>query len=787
MTVEEKVAQLGGLFPFVLFGPDGLDPEKAGSQLQHGLGHLSGLTNMMPTSAASLVPLVNAVQRYLVEQTRLGIPALGHSEALSGLLHSEASNFPTAIALAATWDPERVRRMNAIVREEARALGVQHALSPVLDIARDARWGRVHETYGEDPYLCSAMAVAFVRGLQGEGLSDGVIATAKHFVGYGLPEGGRNIGAVRVPERELYEVYCRPFEAAIREAGLSSVMNSYSETNGEVPAASRKILTELLRDRLGFDGVVVADYGSVAMTFDRHGLAADRTDAGIMALRAGLDIELPEVDCFAALADSAVDGRLGMDTLDQAVRRVLTAKFQAGVFEDPYGDLDAFVGRDREEALSLARAMARRSVVLLKNEGGVLPLNRDTPTVAVIGPHADSVRNVFSGYTAPSLIELLRFRSEAPAAEALDLEGTRLSLERVTEEPALGIEDVVRGLYPNTRSLVEAVRAKVGPASDVLHAQGCTSNGGDEDGIAEAVALARRSDVAILALGHKTGWVADATSGEGRDRSTLDLPGRQQQLLAEVTATGVPTVVVLVNGRPAPIGAEAVQPTAVLEAWQPGEVGMDHVAEILFGEVNPSGKLPVTVPRTAGQCPLYYAQGSAGSYEGRGLQRYTDVPTTPAYPFGHGLSYTAFTYESLTVVTPEVTADDSARVTVTLTNSGDRAGEEVVQLYATSFVRGVTRPVKELVGFARVDLEPGAGCTVAFDLPVAMFACIGPDSSLAVHPGPVTLSAGGSSASTPVSGRFSISGQRRPLEHRTAFFSEASIQRDIDTAVASPS
>ncbi len=774
MTVEEKVAQLGGIFPLV--GANGLDPEGMDRHLGNGMGHLSALTNMSPSDVVPLVLMADGMQRYLVERTRLGVPALGHSEALSGLLHAQASNFPTAIALAATWAPDLVVRMNDIVRRECRALGIQHALSPVLDIARDARWGRVHETYGEDPYLASAMAVAFVRGLQGPDLREGVLATAKHFVAYGLAEGGRNIGAVQVSERELYEVYCRPFEAAIREAGLASVMNSYSEVNGEVPAASRAILTDLLRGRLGFDGVVVADYGSIAMTLDRHDMAGDRIDAGVMAVQSGLDMELPEVDTFKDLVSAVGDGRLDEDTLDDSVRRVLRAKFRVGVFENPYVDLEAFEARDRDAGATLARELGRRSVVLLKNEGGLLPLQKHLPRIAVIGPHADSVRNLFSGYTAPSMSELMLFRSVPSDAEAVDLEGTRLNLQAVTEDPAPGIEEAVRRMYPETRTLLDAVRSAVDPATEVVYALGCTTNGLSADGIGEAVAVASSADVAILALGHKVGWVADATSGEGRDRSTLDLPGRQQELLAAVVATGVRTVVVLVNGRPAPIGVAPGAPGAVLEAWHPGSIGMDNVAEILFGDVNPSGKLPITVPRTAGQCPVYYGQKLASSYAGEGLQRYTDVTTWPAYPFGHGLSYTTFTYRSLDVATTEVTADDVVTVTVEVANSGRRAGEEVVQLYAYAPVRGVTRPVKELVGFARVPLDPAASCTVSFELPVALLACIGIDGALAVHPGTVTVSAGGSSADTPVSGTFTVAGERRVLDHRTAFFSTTSVQ-----------
>lgn len=774
MTQAEKISQLNGLFPVSLMGQDGFDPELLERKVGHGLGHISGLTNMSPAHAGPVALMADGIQRYLVERTRLGIPALGHSEALSGLLHAETSNFPTAIALAATWAPEDLERMNGIVRAETRALGIQHALSPVLDIARDARWGRVHETWGEDPYLVSAMAVAFVRGLQGEDPAEGVLATAKHFVAYGLAEGGRNISAVQVSERELYEVYCRPFEAAIREAGLASVMNSYSEVNGQIPAASRAILTDLLRGRLGFDGVVVADYGSVAMTLERHDVATDRTDASVLAIEAGLDMELPEIDTFSDLAATVTDGRVSQDDLDESVRRVLTAKFRAGVFEHPYADFDGFQARDRATGVELAREIVRKSAVLLTNDG-VLPLSKNLRRIAVIGPNADSVRNLFSGYTAPAMSELLLFDAVSTGQDAVDLEGARLNLQRITESSADGIEETTREMYPDTAPMLAAIRAAVGPGTEVVHAEGCTVNGTNGDGIAEAVRTAKSSDVVVLVLGDKTGWVADATSGEGRDRSTLDLPGRQEELLAAVTEVGVPTVVVLVNGRPAPVGMDESGPGAVVEVWQPGAVGMDHVAEILFGDLNPSGKLPITVPRTAGQYPIRYGQKLASSYAGRGVPRYSDGPTSPAYAFGHGLSYTTFTYRSLVVHTPMTSHDGVASVTVEVTNDGTRHGEEVVQLYTYAPVRGVTRPVRELAGFARIALDPGETGSVTFELPVELLACIGADGQLAVHPGTVEVSAGGSSASTPVSGRFEIQGPRRILEHRTTFFSTTAV------------
>jgi beta-glucosidase-like glycosyl hydrolase len=771
MTIEEKAAQLVGDFAFGLLAPGGLEPEAMVRMLGNGIGHYSTVTALAPDDPRPMVDILNQAQRYLVEESRLGIPVICHAEALSGLIIARASSFPTAIALAASFAPPLVEEMATVIRRQMRALGLHQALSPVMDIARDPRWGRVHETYGEDPYLGAAMSVAYVRGLQGADLRDGVMATAKHFPAYGLSEGGRNLAGVAVSDRELYEVFCRPVEAAIREAGLGSVMNSYSDVNGEVPGASRRFLTDLLRGQLGFDGVVVADYGSVDMLFTLQSVALDKTDAAVLALEAGLDVELPQKDCYGGIESALVDGQLDISVVDRSVRRALVAKLRLGIFEDPYGDVDRFEAGNCEADRDLALELARRSAVLLKNDGPLLPLPKDLATIAVIGPSADVVRNLFSGYTPTVMNEIIRRRTEVQSEGGLDLTGGRLVMEEVTEGPVPGVEEELRGLYPDTRTLLEAVRAIVSENTEVLFATGCTVNGLSSNGIAEAVALAQCADVVILAVGDKTGWVADATSGEGRDRSTLDLPGVQEQLIREVVGTGKPTVAVLINGRPAPIGIGPDQPAAVLEAWQPGAVGMEHVAEILFGDVVPSGKLPITVPRNAGQIPIYHYQKQAGSYIGTGIKRYTDGPTSPAYPFGHGLSYTTFSYEGLDIDRDEVSADGSVTVTVHLANRGGRAAEEVVQLYAHQPIRGITRPIHELVGFTRLALEAGARVAVAFEIDVAQLACLGADMALAVHTGAVHLSAGGSSSDLPVTGCFTIVGERLELSHRTSFFS----------------
>ena len=400
MTIDEKVAQLSGHFPFDFLGDAGFDADRAMELIPHGLGQLSVATAVSPEALEPIATFLNDLQRFLRDKTRLGIPAICHSEALAGLLHARAANFPAPLALAATWDPPLVTQMNSVVRRQMRALGVHQALAPVLDVARDARWGRVSETYGEDAYLCSAIGVAFVRGLHGPDLRSGVLATGKHFVGYGLSQAGRNVGPTALSEQDLMEVYTRPFEAAIRSAGLVSVMSVYTEVNGAPCSGSNWLLTTVLRERLGFSGFVVADYGAIAQLASLHATSMDLTSAGIDALSAGLDVELPGTVAYGSrLVAAAEDGRIGEDVIDRSVRRVLTEKFRLGLFEDPFvsiGDLPHTC--DARQAGATALELARKSIVLLANDG-ILPLRRDLSKVAVIGPNADDVRNLFSGYS----------------------------------------------------------------------------------------------------------------------------------------------------------------------------------------------------------------------------------------------------------------------------------------------------------------------------------------------------------------------------------------------------
>ena len=803
MTLDEKVAQLTGILPFDLLGPTGLDEQRFEEHLANGIGEISAGALLSP-DPDRLVSMLDQLQRYLVEHTRLGIPAIVHHEALAGLVHQACADFPTAITLAASWDPPSVEAaMNDVVRRQMRALGVHQACSPNLDLARDARWGRVQETYGEDPYLGSAIGVAFIRGLQGDDRRDGVLATAKHFLGYAMADGGRNIGAVQLGERELLEVYARPFGAAISEAGLESVMCAYSDLNGEPAAASRRLLTDMLRGTLGFRGLTVADYGAVNALATRQRTATDPADAGVQSLQAGLDVELPGSLCFVAGLPPAVrDGLLDEAVIDESVRRVLDAKFRLGLFENPYGDVAAFAATNTKEARRVARALARRiatrSTVLLANPKGALPLRRDLARVAVIGPNARSIRNLFGGYSAPQAIEMMtsgdmalppvlggetdREPQTAPESDDKLLDepsgeesgGTGEDfgfVRRIATRPSEHALAAIEAVYTETPTVLDAIEAVVADGTEVVYALGCHVNDPSTEGIAEAVDAAKGSDVAILVLGDKTGLVSDAVVGETRDRTILELAGAQRPLLEAVCATGVPVVVVLLGSQPQPVLAVDGGPAAVVHAYQPGSVGGAAIADILFGIENPSGRVPITIPRTAGQCPIFH-----GYNNGSEPSTYTDLDDSgPAYTFGHGLSYTTFEYRSITVDSVEVDAASSVQVQVEVANTGDRAGEEVVQLYASIRRRGVTRPVRELVGFDRVSLEPGEQATVSFALQPAILAYYDVDMNLVVTPGEVRLMAGPSSATLPLITTFSITGEPAMLQSRTVHLTPSSI------------
>ncbi len=748
MTLREKAAQLSGIWVYEILEKFAFSERKARVRMGEGIGQitrLGGASNFLPSQAAAAA---NEIQRFLVESTRLGIPALIHEESCSGYLTRGADVFPQALGIASSFEPAIAEGMGRIIREQMMALGARQALAPLLDVTRDPRWGRTEETFGEDRCLVSRMGVAYIRGLQGESLSDGIVATGKHFVGYGASEGGMNWAPAHLGERELAETYLYPFEAAVREAGLRSIMPGYHELDGIPCHANKRLLADVLRGEWGFDGLIVSDYFGINMMHDHHGAAADKNHAARMALDAGVDVELPSTDCYGDPLVAAVEkGLVPLALVETSVLRVLEMKFRLGLFERPYVDVAGAPAHFRtEDQRRFARTAAEKSIVLLKNDG-ILPLSKGRKRIAVVGPNADSVRDMLGDYSYPSHVESL-----------LDMGADNFAHTPLPDD----VVDVA-GSLPEMESVLASLRAAA-PEIAFEYAEGCTVRGGGDDGLRAAVETARRSDLVIAVLGDKAGLIDDCTSGEARDRSTLELPGRQEELLAALVATGVPVVVVLIAGRPYPLARIQEKLAAVLMAWFPGEEGGSAVASVLFGDVNPAGRTPISFPRSVGQIPVYYGhRPSGGRTHWKG--DYVDESTKPLYPFAHGLSYTTFAYSALSLPASADTAG-SFEVSCTVKNAGKVDGEEVVQLYVRDVLSDITRPVKELVGFVRVAIPAGASRRVRFTVPAERLAFLDRDFRTVVEPGELAVMVGASSADIRLSGSLELTGETRVVRRR---------------------
>jgi len=779
MTLDEKIAQLQARWGFEVLGPKGIDKNKMNSVLSHGIGQISRIAGMLLLPPFIVAWIINSIQRYLKKHTRLGIPAIIHEECLSGLQAREATVFPQIIGLASTWDPSLAERMTDLIRTQMRAIGVHQGLSPVLDIARDPRWGRTEETYGEDPYLVSRMGTAYVQGLQGDNIKQGVIATAKHFIGYSASEGGLNWAPPHINSKELYEVFAKPFEAVIKEAGLRSVMNAYNEINGIPCAVSHEILTELLRNKLGFDGFVVADYMAISTAYSYHHIATSLTEAGIKALKAGLDIELPTVEAYGNELKNAVQsGTLPEEIVDTAVQRVLKAKFELGLFEEPYvkkRKIKSVYSLSKNQELALE--IAHKSIVLLKNENDLLPLSKDISSLAVIGPSADSIRNFLGDYSYISQLEgVLDFLLNPNNVMTHDVsEQEKQQAMRFYKEilDAKDDEAFSKKLYKR-KTVYQAIKDKVNTKTHVRYAKGCNILDGTDQGLREAVQLARAVDVVALVLGDRSGLRKECTSGEARDRTDLNLPVIQEQLLKEIATTGKPVVLVLINGRPISLKWAAAHIPAIIEAWVPGEQGGRAIADVLFGDYTPGGKLPITVPRNVGQIPVYYyhkPSGGRSNWHGD----YVDESVKPLYEFGYGLSYTVFTYSDLVITPASVSGSREVTISVRVSNSGKRAGDEVVQLYLHDREAGVTRPVKELAGFCRIHLEPEKACLVAFTIKLTQLGFLNQSDDFIVEPGNIDVMIGSSSEDIRLQGEFTITGDVLDLAKTKTFFSSVKI------------
>jgi beta-glucosidase len=742
MTLKEKLAQITSFWFRELQENQQPSPEKLRKLLKNGIGQVTrvgGTSTLSPVEAARAG---NAIQRFLVNETRLGIPAILHEECCAGYMGLGGTTFPQMLGVAATWRPALLEQMTNEIRKQLLAIGARQGLAPVLDVARDARWGRCEETFGEDPTLVSQFGVAYVRGLQGESLGNGVLATGKHFVGYSASLGGMNVAPTAMGWRDLWDIYLGPFQAAIRDAGLHSIMNAYVELDGDVVAASPRILSELLRGELGFDGLVVADYEAIQMIHTYHNAAEDLTDAAARAMNAGIEVELPTRACYGERLQAALEaGEVGLEAIDQAVARHLQKKIDLGLFENPYVDegrvLEVF---ETPAQRSLAREIATQSLTLLKNDG-ILPLAKDIQRLAVIGPNAHSGRNLLGDYSYASMLERL---SGAPEATA-----------RFENGKAVGIAAHMVAVP----TVLDALRQRL-PQAEVLYAKGCDNLDPDASDFEAAVQAAGQADAVVLVLGDRSGMTVDCTCGETRDSADLRLPGVQEALAQAVLAAGKPVIVVLVTGRPLAIGFLAENAAAILEAWLPGEEGGVAVAQALLGEINPGGKLPMSFPRHPGQLPIFYNQKPSG---GKSMwhRDYTMVKAGPLYPFGHGLSYTTFEYSDLRLDRSQAAAGESLAIQLSVRNRGGRAGDEVVQLYVRDENASYPRPVKELKGFARLSLQPGETRRVTFRLPMNQLAFYNGDLELVVEAGTIKVMVGSSSDDIRLDAGFEITGPKQ--------------------------
>jgi len=733
MTLEEKVAQMITIWEHKgkIQTPEGdFSPEKASKEFPHGLGQLArpsdkrGVTvsNAAAGAAAGAVnrdarataDYINAAQRWAMERTRLGIPILMHEEALHGYVARGATSFPQSIALASTWDPELVERVFSVAAREMRARGATLALAPVVDVARDPRWGRIEETYGEDPHLVSEIGLAAIRGFQGRTLPlrpDKVMVTLKHLTGHGQPENGTNVGPANISERSLREYFFPPFERAIKELPVRSVMASYNEIDGLPSHANPWLLRDVLRGEWGFQGAVVSDYFAIRELITRHKMFDDIKEAGERAIKSGVDSETPDGEGFAQLPELVRSGRVSQQLVDHAVRRILRMKFESGLFENPYADAATAEAKTATpDAIALAREAARKAMVLLKNDRGVLPLDENrVKRVAVLGTHARDTP--IGGY------------SDEPRHVVSVLEGIRNAGRGKFQ---VDYAEAVR--LTRSRSW-SADRVDLVPAEENRRL------------IAEAVETARKADVVVMVLGEneqlsREAW-ADAHLG---DRASLDLVGQQEELARAIFALGKPTVVILLNGRPLAVNYLAENAPALIEGWYLGQETGNAVADVLFGKANPGGKLPVTVARSAGQLPVFY------NHKPTARRGYLFDSTKPLYPFGYGLSYTSFDMSAPRLARSTVKLGQNVRVSVDVTNTGRRAGDEVVQLYVRDDEASVTRPVLELKRFQRVTLRPGQRRTVTFELTPDDLAFWNIEMKKVVEPGTFTIHAGPSSA-----------------------------------------
>lgn len=784
MTLEEKAAQLCGDLAASFIVDEELSHEALVEKFKDGHGRITQYSLVGLVDPKQIAEITNELQDFFVNETRLGIPVALQSENLCGYPGAGGTLFPSQMNVGSTWEPELAEEMSSIIGQESRAVGITSAMSPVIDVSRDPRWGRTYETYGEDQYLISQMGINYVRGMQNQGVS----CIAKHFLGYAETQAGLNTATTRLNDRELYEVFATPFEAADKEAGLDAMMANYAEIDGLPVIDNKKIARTLLRDTMGFEGMLTSDGAAVMKSWNYFKVANSYNEAGLLAKKAGCDTEIPVGASFHNLPNYVRSGELDEAVLDESVRRILTIKFKRGLFENPYCEVEKL-----EEAMSnagkeeISKRIAEESMILLKNDG-TLPLKKGTK-VAVIGPHADSLRYPVSGYTYPAYIEMMDAARKKDAtvtfngiideqakaeAEEKAPKGPFDTMFEMFDEASMRSLDDMNGVLRklHTRSLKEVLSERF----ETVYAEGCKIIDESEEGFKDAVKAAENSDVVVMALGGNCGWV-NVTGGEGKDRQSLELPGVQEKLLETVAAVGKPVIVVLYGPGIFSVNWAKEHAAGIIQAWMPGPFAGEAVTDVLDGTLNPGGKLTVTVPRSVGQVPMFYNHKNGSGYASGADATsatifsggYVDADSTPLFPFGFGLSYTSFAVGDLEVRAKEVPTDGKIEVSCKVSNTGAVAGDEVVQLYQAFQGAHVVRPNKQLAGFKRVHLNPGETKQLTFYLDTAQLGYYDEEMEFVVEPGQLDLMVGTSSADLPLRETIRLTGTKTNVLGRRAY------------------
>jgi beta-glucosidase len=796
MTLKEKVAQL--YCSLTLGGADNLK-----ENLKDGVGTLSYLNSSLTGNNKKDIETLKSLQKFFVEETRLGIPALVHNEGIAGAQIPGATTFPQSLNLASTWEPELAQKMGEAVKKQLMAYGIRAVHSPLFDLGRDPRWGRIGETYGEDPYLVAQMGTAYVKGVQGD---NEVMAAAKHFVGYGNTEGGKNGGEQQIADRKLLDTYCFPFEAAIHEGKVMAIMNSYGILNEQAVSTSKWLLTDILRGKLGFNGLVVADYGSINHANARYRVAESKKATAILALKAGMDVEQPSNTCFQHLVEAVESGEIELAYIDQAVGRVLETKFKLGLFEKPYetGDFNEEINKTEYDELS--QEIAEKSIVMVKNEEDVLPLKKNLK-IAVIGPSSDNKTNFFGGYSSvgsanttsgdfdkseednfikvayAALITEYKdsltkqgivFEDQpSPQQKEIIIAGLKQRQSKMNTKEYTTAKDFVEKYYSDCNSIKDVLEKEFGK-ENILYAKGCDIKKAIEGGIEVVRAAVEQADIVIAVLGGKESMRdPEATCGENKDNVNIDLEKPQLEMMEEVFKLNKPVVSIIVDGRPLSTPLVSKNSKSVLYSWLPAQSGAQAIVNILTGKTNPSGKLPVTIVKDKGQIPMYNSR-LPFFVEINDWAEYIDHDkNAPLYPFGHGLSYTQFEYSDLNL-DKTIQPDGQLKVSFKIKNAGQYRGDEVAQIYIRDCVSSIVRPVKQLVGFARVALDVNETKEVTFEIDMRQLAFHDLNMEQIVEPGKMEVFIGASSQDIRLQGAFEIVGEKLVVE-RKVFSSKVTV------------